>query len=57
MSQKVLVNDFECIEVLSQFNKDFIKNYNEENDQGYFIKVDVQYTEKLHEFHNDLPFL
>ena len=45
------------MEVLSQFNKDFIKNYNEQSDQGYFIKVDVQYTEKLHELHNDLPFL
>ena len=22
-----------------------------------FLEVDVQYTEKLHELHNDLPFL
>ena len=41
----------------SQFKKDFMKNYNEESDEGYFLKVDVQYLEKLHEFHNDLPFL
>ena len=34
-----------------------MKNYNEESDEGYFLKVDVQYLEKLHEFHNDLPFL
>ena len=33
----------------SQFNEDFIKNYNEENDKGYFIEGDVRYTEKLHQ--------
>ena len=41
----------------SQFNEDFIKNYNEECDERYFLEVDVQYTEKLDELHNDLPFL
>ena len=37
--------------------EDFIKNYNKESDEGYFLKVDIQYPEKLHEFHNDLLFL
>ena len=41
----------------SQFNQDFIKNYNEESGEGYFLEYDVQYPEKLHELHNDLPFL
>ena len=40
-----------------QFNEDFIKKYNEESDEGYFAKAGVQYIEKLHELHNDLPFL
>ena len=57
MSQKLPVNNFEWIEEASQFNEDFIKNYNEESDEGYFFEVDVQYLEKLHELHNDLPFL
>ena len=57
MSQKLLVNNFERITDTSQFNEDFIKNYNEESDEGYFLEVDVQYLEKLHELHNDLPFL
>ena len=30
---------------------------NEESDKGYFLEVDVQYPEKLHDLHNDLPFL
>ena len=57
MLQKLLVNNFEQIEDTSQINEDFIKNYNEESNEGYFLEVDVQYPEKLHEFHNDLPFL
>ena len=56
MSQKLPVNKFELIGETSQFNEDFIKNYNEESDEGYFLDVDVQYPEKLHELHNDLPF-
>ena len=42
---------------MSQSNYDFIKNYNEESDEGYFLEHDVQYIEKSHELHNDLPFL
>ena len=57
MSQKLPVNNFELIEDTSQFNEDFIKNYNEESDKGYFLEVDFQYLEKLHELHNDLTFL
>ena len=33
------------------------KHYNEENDEGYFSKADVQYPEILHIFNNDLSFL
>ena len=57
MSQKLPVNNFEWIKDTIQFNKDFIKSYNEESDEGYFLKVDVQYPKKLHELHKDLPFL
>ena len=41
----------------SQFNEDFIKNYIEESDKGYFLEVEVQYLKTLHELHNDLQFL
>ena len=57
MSLKLPVNEFEQIEDTSKFNEDFIKNYNEESDEGYFLEVDVQYPEKLHDLHNDIPFL
>ena len=55
MSKMFPVNNFESLEDTSQFN--FIKNYNEESDEEYFLEVDVQCPEKLHEFNNDLPFL
>ena len=35
----------------------FWKNYIEESDEGYFLEVDVQYPENLHNLHNDSPFL
>ena len=42
--KKLSVNNFEWIKDTTQFNEDFIKNYNEESDEGY-LKVDVQYLE------------
>ena len=57
MSQKFPVNDFKWVEDISEFNVDFIKNYNDGSDKGYFLEVDVQCSENLHSFHNVLPFL
>ena len=51
------MNNFEWIEETFQFNEDLIKTYDEESDEGYFLEADFQYPEKLHELHNDLPFL
>ena len=57
MSQKLPVYNFEWIKDTFQFNEDFIKNYHEESDEGYFLEVDIQRLEKLHELHKDLLFL
>ena len=57
MSQMLPVNNFECIKDTSQFNEDFIKNYNEKSDEENFLEVDVQYLEKFYEPHNNLPVL
>ena len=57
MSQKLPVNNFKWIRDTSQFNENFIKKFNEEKNKGYFLEVNVQYTEKLQERHIDLPFL
>ena len=42
MSPNLPVNNFEWIKDTSQFNEDFIKYYNEESNEGYFLKVGVQ---------------
>ena len=57
MSQKLPVSNFEWIKETSQFDEDFIKNYNKESDEGYCLQVDVQYLEKVHELQEDLSFL
>ena len=57
MSQKLPANDFKWAEDISEFNESFIKSYNEENDKGYFLEVDFQYPNNLHNLPNDLLFL
>ena len=47
MSQKLPVNDFEWVEDTSQFEEDFIKNYNEESEWRYFLEADMQYPDNL----------
>ena len=53
MSRQLPINNFEWLKDSSQFNKDFIKVYNEESDEGCFLEVDIQCFEKLYELHND----
>ena len=57
MLQNLLADVFEWVEETSQFNEDFIKNYEEDSDIGCFLEIDTQYQEKLLDHHNDLPFL
>ena len=51
MLQNLPENNFEWIEDTSNFNEDFIRGYTEESHEGYFFEV--QYTENLHELHNE----
>ena len=57
MSQKLPVNGLEWEDDLSRFNEDFIKNYKENSDVGYFLEVDVEYPINLSKAHKELPFL
>ena len=47
MSQKRPVNGFEQVEELSQLKEDFITNYDEDSNKGYFLEVDVEYPKKI----------
>ena len=57
MSQRLPVNGFEWIEQLSEFDDRSIKNYDENNNKGYILEVDVEYQKNLFNPHCDLPFL
>ena len=56
MSKKLPTNGFKWIDN-NEINEEFIKNYDENNDKGYILEVDVKYPKRLHELHSDLPFL
>ena len=50
MSQKLPVNRFKWVEKkekLSKFNENFIKEYNEISEKGYFLEADVEYPKTL----------
>ena len=57
ISQKLPVNGFKWVEDKSRIIEEFMKNYNENNNKGYILEVDVKYPKKLHDLHSDLPFL
>ena len=39
---KLPAGDSKSVEETSQFNEDFIKSYNDDSNEGYFIEVDLQ---------------
>ena len=60
MSEQLPVNGFKWLdtsETSNKINEDFIKNYNENDNKGYILEVDVKYSKRLHKLHSDLPFL
>ena len=55
---KLPVNGFmQCNDHLSDFNEEFIKNYNEDSDEGHFLEIDIEYPKQLWSSHKELPFL
>ena len=57
MSLKLPLNCFKWVNDVTGIDKEFIRNYDEDNDKGYILEVDVKYPRKLHYLHSDLPFL
>ena len=57
MSKNLPVYGLKWKNDLSRFNENFIKNYNENSDVGYFLEVDIEYPKQLWSYHKDLPFL
>ena len=57
MSQKLPVYGFKWKQNTSKFNASLIKNYDEDSDNRYFLKVAIKYPKDLHGLHSDSPFL
>ena len=57
MCKTLPINGFQWVTKLDKFNKDSIKNYNEDGDVGYSLDVDIEYPKSLHKMHSDLIFL
>ena len=57
MIQKFPVDVFEWKRDMPKYNEGFVKNYDEDINKGFIFKVDVEYSENLHDLHSDLPFL
>ena len=59
MSQKLPLNGFKWLDSdnINEINEEFIKNYNENDNKGYILEVDVKYPKRLHKLHSDSPFL
>ena len=57
MTEKLPVKGFRWIDDISKIDEDFVKDYNKNNNKGYILDVNVDYTNKLQNLHSDLPFL
>ena len=59
MSQKLPANGFKWLDndIINEINEEFIKNYNEKDNKGYILEVDIKYLKRLHKLHSDLTFL
>ena len=51
MSQKLPANGSEWKESIHKFNEDFIKNYDEVSNKGFFLEVDVEFPKDLFTLH------
>ena len=50
MSEYVPYGEFQWLEKINVFD---INSINEKSDTGYFLEVDLEYSDELHELHND----
>ena len=56
MHKKIPVGEFELVNP-ENYTEDIIKKYNQNDDYGAILIVDIDYPKKLHKLHSDLPFL
>ena len=52
MSEYLPYGEFEWLENVDEFD---VSSINEKSEIGYFLEVDLEYSDELHELHNDYP--
>ena len=52
MSEYLPYGEFEWLENVDKFD---VNSINEKSEIGYFLEVDLEYSDELHELHNDYP--
>ena len=57
ITEKLAVRGFKWVNDISEIDEDFVKDYNQNDNKGYILDVDVDYPSKLQNLHSDLPFL
>ena len=57
MSKKLPISKFRCAKKLSVFTEQAIKMYDENNDYGLILEVDIKYPTMRRIKHKELPFL
>ena len=54
LTEKLPVGNFKWVKNTSKIYEEFTKNCDENDDIGYFLKVDIEYLEELDDLHIDL---
>ena len=57
MFRKLSVNGIKRKKNVSNFDEEFMKNYDEDSNKGYILEVDVEYPKYLHNLHSNLSLL
>ena len=57
MTEKLPVRGFRWMEDISIMDEDFVRGYDKNDNKGYILEVDVDYSNGLQNLHSDLPFL
>ena len=52
MSEYLPYERFEWLKNVDEFN---VMSFSEKSPTGYFLEVDLEYSDELHELHNDYP--
>ena len=52
MSEYLPYKEFEWLENVDDWD---VNSFNEKSEIGYFLEVDLEYPNELHELHNDYP--